>query len=88
MFKEVYGKISLGTDRWNSLEAPEGELYQWDDSSYIHNPPFFASMKMELPQIKNLEGAKCLLNFGDSITTDHISPAGKIAKDSPAAKYL
>ena len=88
MFKEVYSKIQAGTDRWNSLAAPAGDLYEWDDSTYIHNPPFFSSMNLELPQLKNFSGAKCLLNFGDSITTDHISPAGKIAKDSPAAKYL
>lgn len=88
MFKEVYSKIQAGTDRWNSLVAPSGDLYEWDDSTYIHNPPFFSSMNLELPTLKNFTKAKCLLNFGDSITTDHISPAGKIAKDSPAAKYL
>nr|AZL94248.1 homoaconitase [Cardiosporidium cionae] len=89
MFKEIYGKISGGTDRWNGLEAPSGQLFSWsDDSTYIHNPPFFASMELDLPQIKDIDNAYCLLNVGDSITTDHISPAGKIAKNSPAAKYL
>mmetsp|Transcript_16758 Transcript_16758/g.18633 ORF Transcript_16758/g.18633 Transcript_16758/m.18633 type:complete len:894 (+) Transcript_16758:20-2701(+) len=89
MFSEIYGKIALGTDRWNSLDAPSGTLFDWsEDSTYIHNPPFFASMELDLPKISNIESAYCLLNVGDSITTDHISPAGKIAKNSPAAKYL
>jgi len=89
MFKEIYQKIAKGTDRWNNLDAPEGKLFSWDESStYIHNPPFFQSMETELPEIKDIKDAYCLLNVGDSITTDHISPAGKIAKNSPAAKYL
>ena len=70
------------------MVAPSGDLYEWDDSTYIHNPPFFSSMNLGLPELSNFSNAKCLLNFGDSITTDHISPAGKIAKDSPTAKYL
>ena len=89
MFAEIYGKIAKGTDRWNGLDAPSGKLFSWsEDSTYIHNPPFFASMELDLPKIDNIEKAYCLLNVGDSITTDHISPAGKIAKNSPAAKYL
>lgn len=89
MFKEIYQKIAKGTDRWNNLEAPSGKLFEWDDkSTYIHNPPFFQSMELDLPKITNVKDAYCLLNVGDSITTDHISPAGKIAKNSPAAKYL
>ena len=89
MFAEIYGRIAKGTDRWNGLEAPSGKLFSWsDDSTYIHNPPFFASMELDLPKITNVENAYCLLNVGDSITTDHISPAGKIAKNSPAAKFL
>lgn len=89
MFKEIYDKIAKGTDRWNSLETSEGKLFEWsDDSTYIHNPPFFQSMELDLPKIKDIENAYCLLNVGDSITTDHISPAGKISKNSPAAKYL
>lgn len=89
MFSEIYGKIAKGTDRWNNLECPEGKLFSWsDDSTYIHNPPFFQSMELDLPKITDVKDAYCLLNVGDSITTDHISPAGKIAKNSPAAKYL
>lgn len=89
MFREIYQKIAKGTDRWNSLDAPSGNLYEWNDSStYIHNPPFFQSMDLELPSIGDITDAYCLLNVGDSITTDHISPAGKIAKNSPAARYL
>jgi len=71
------------------LDAPSGKLYEWDDAStYIHNPPFFQSTSNDLAPIKSVESAHCLLNLGDSITTDHISPAGKIAKNSPAARYL
>jgi len=89
MFKEVYGKISKGTDRWNSLEAPQSNQYQWKESStYIHDPPFFKNMTLDLPKIHDLENGYCLLNFGDSITTDHISPAGNISKNSPAGRYL
>lgn len=89
MFKEVYAAISKGTDRWNNLEVEEGQLYQWKDSStYIHNPPFFQSTQMELPPITDVSEAYVLLNVGDSITTDHISPAGTIARNSPAARFL
>jgi aconitate hydratase len=89
MFNQIYSKIALGTERWNSLQASEGQLYQWDEkSTYIHDPPFFKSMTKELPPVKSITDAYCLALFGDSITTDHISPAGNIAKTSPAAKYL
>jgi len=89
MFKSNYEKITEGNKSWKSLEAGTAKLYGWDASStYIHNPPFFQTMKKIPEPIKDIEGAYCLLNMGDSITTDHISPAGKIAKDSPAARYL
>ena len=89
MFEEVYTRIAQGTDRWNSLESPSGTLYQWkDESTYIHLPPFFKDVTPEVPSITPIEGAYCLLNLGDSITTDHISPAGAIARNSPAARYL
>lgn len=88
MFKKNYAEIKKGNDDWKSLQAGEGKIYQWDDSTYIHNPPFFTGMEMEPKPIKDINGAYCLLNMGDSITTDHISPAGKIAKNSPAARYL
>jgi len=89
MFKENYASITEGNKQWQSLEAGTSKLYDWDPkSSYIHNPPFFQSMKATPEPVKDINEAYCLLNMGDSITTDHISPAGKIAKDSPAARYL
>eukprot|EP00274_Cyanoptyche_gloeocystis_P008405 CAMPEP_0196659328 /NCGR_PEP_ID=MMETSP1086-20130531/34369_1 /TAXON_ID=77921 /ORGANISM="Cyanoptyche gloeocystis , Strain SAG4.97" /LENGTH=894 /DNA_ID=CAMNT_0041993261 /DNA_START=46 /DNA_END=2730 /DNA_ORIENTATION=- len=89
MFRQVYDNIKNGTGRWNGLETPEGSLYTWDDkSTYIHNPPFFSSMERTPPSTGSIESAYCLLNLGDSITTDHISPAGRIAIKSPAARYL
>lgn len=89
MFKEVYGRITQGNDRWNSLNVKPSLQYQWKDSStYIHNPPFFQHTELSLPKIHDIKHAKVLAYFGDSITTDHISPAGSIAKNSPAARYL
>jgi aconitate hydratase len=87
-FKSNYADITKGNEDWQNLSAPSGKLYKWDDSTYIHNPPFFKGMKAEPEPIADIESAYCLLNLGDSITTDHISPAGKIARDSPAARYL
>jgi aconitate hydratase len=88
MFGEVYQSISNGTERWNNLEAPSGKLYEWTDSTYIHDPPFFKGMTKEVQPREQIKDAYVLCSFGDSITTDHISPAGNIAKTSPAAKYL
>ena len=89
MFKKTYDNILDGSQMWQDLDAPTGQLYSWDDAStYIHNPPFFQSTQAATTPISSIDGAHCLLNVGDSITTDHISPAGKIAKDSPAARYL
>ena len=90
MFKEVYAKISQGTETWNSIPTNNDKVFKWKDTStYIHNPPFFDSVtSTKLPEIKNIENAYCLLNLGDAVTTDHISPAGSIAKNSPAGKYL
>ena len=74
---------------WNELSLPSSKLYSWDEkSTYIHEPPYFKGMTMDPPGPHSVRNAYCLLNFGDSITTDHISPAGSIQKDSPAAKYL
>ena len=88
-FEETYKSILDGSTMWQKLDAPTGDLYTWDDkSTYIHNPPFFASTEAGLKPIHDIKDAHCLLNVGDSITTDHISPAGKIAKGSPAAEYL
>lgn len=89
MFKDNYEKIADGNKSWKSLEAGTSKLYSWDPSStYIHNPPFFQTMQATPAPVTDISNAYCLLNMGDSITTDHISPAGKIAKDSPAARYL
>ena len=71
------------------MKVPSGDQYSWDnDSTYIQSPPFFETMEKELPQIKSIQNARVLLNLGDSVTTDHISPAGAISRTSPAAKYL
>ena len=71
------------------MKVPSGDQYSWDnDSTYIQSPPFFETMQKELPEIKSIQNARVLLNLGDSVTTDHISPAGAISRTSPAAKYL
>lgn len=89
MFQEVYSKIELGSEDWQKLQVSDGQLYPWsDDSTYIKRPPFFNGMTRQLPEIKSLKNARCLLLLGDSVTTDHISPAGSIARNSPAARYL
>ncbi|CAJ2646669.1 unnamed protein product [Trifolium pratense] len=89
MFRETYNAITKGNPMWNSLSVPSGNLYAWDSTStYIHEPPYFKGMTMSPPGSHGVKNAYCLLNFGDSITTDHISPAGSIHKDSPAARYL
>ncbi|KAB2613617.1 aconitate hydratase [Pyrus ussuriensis x Pyrus communis] len=89
MFKSTYDSITKGNPMWNQLSVPESKLYSWDpNSTYIHEPPYFKGMTMDPPGAHGVKDAYCLLNFGDSITTDHISPAGSINKDSPAAKYL
>jgi aconitate hydratase len=89
MFKDVYEKIELGSKNWQSLEAPSGKLFSWDDeSTYIKHPPFFEGMTRELPVRQPIKSARVLLNLGDSITTDHISPAGSIARNSPAGKRM
>jgi len=89
MFQDVYSRISHGNARWNALEAPCSNLYPWDEkSTYIKSPPFFQDMEREIPKGKTIENAAVLLNLGDSVTTDHISPAGSIARNSCAARYL
>ncbi|XP_063545004.1 cytoplasmic aconitate hydratase-like [Cydia strobilella] len=89
MFKEVYEKIELGSPSWQALDVPRGKLYDWDpNSTYIKRPPFFDGMTRELGTISDIENARCLLLLGDCVTTDHISPAGAIARNSPAARYL
>eukprot|EP01116_Phalansterium_solitarium_P019202 TRINITY_DN52_c0_g1_i1.p2 TRINITY_DN52_c0_g1~~TRINITY_DN52_c0_g1_i1.p2 ORF type:complete len:766 (+),score=384.92 TRINITY_DN52_c0_g1_i1:161-2458(+) len=89
MFTEVYGSVTQGTDEWRSLEASSEQLYPWDASStYIHHPPFFNAMTRDVTPETKIDAAHCLLNLGDSITTDHISPAGNISRKSPAGRYL
>ncbi len=89
MFRGIYGKIAKGDKNWNELPVPEGDLYQWDPkSTYIKNPPYLEKMTMDAPPITDIKGARVLALLGDSVTTDHISPAGSISKDGPAGKYL
>eukprot|EP01114_Cavostelium_apophysatum_P017575 TRINITY_DN525_c0_g1_i1.p1 TRINITY_DN525_c0_g1~~TRINITY_DN525_c0_g1_i1.p1 ORF type:complete len:888 (-),score=263.88 TRINITY_DN525_c0_g1_i1:137-2800(-) len=89
MFAEVYGRVTKGTEQWNALVASNSLLYPWDESStYIHFPPFFSQMSRETNAQTKIDSAYCLLNLGDSITTDHISPAGNISRKSPAGRYL
>jgi aconitate hydratase len=89
MFTSSYGEVFAGDERWNSLEVPEGDRYAWsDDSTYVRQPPFFEDLPLEPEPFGDIEGARVLAVLGDSVTTDHISPAGAIKKDSPAAKYL
>ncbi len=88
-FKENYRNIFEGDERWKQLEAPEGDIYEWDESStYIKEAPFFRDMEVEPPEPKDIKGARVLLVLGDTVTTDHISPAGAIPENSPAGKYL
>ncbi|XP_028157560.1 aconitate hydratase, cytoplasmic-like, partial [Ostrinia furnacalis] len=86
---QVYEKIEQGSPSWQALSVPQGKLYGWDVSStYIKRPPFFDGMSRDLPPISGIKSARCLLLLGDSVTTDHISPAGSIARNSPAARFL
>ena len=91
--KEVYGEayrdIYSGDERWRALPVSQGQLFEWDESStYVRRPPYFDGMSRRPGQIGDIEGARCLVVLGDSVTTDHISPAGSIAADSPAGAYL
>jgi aconitate hydratase len=89
MFTSSYGEVFEGDERWNSLDVPEGDRFAWaDDSTYVRKPPFFEDLPREPEGVEDIEGARVLAVLGDSVTTDHISPAGSIKKDSPAAKYL
>ena len=89
MFREQYANVFSGNEEWNDLPVPAGDLYTWNENStYIQNPPFFEGLTREVPPLKPIENARALAVLGDSVTTDHISPAGSIAKDSPAGRYL
>ncbi|MGC8594732.1 MAG: aconitate hydratase AcnA [Candidatus Kryptoniota bacterium] len=89
MFKSRYARVFDGDRNWQSLDAPEGMTYSWDKSStYIQNPPFFEGMTASVSPVSDIRNARVLVMLGDSVTTDHISPAGSIPKESPAGKYL
>ncbi|MEY3069269.1 MAG: aconitate hydratase AcnA [Pseudomonadota bacterium] len=89
MFKKNYADVFKGDSRWNQIASPEGEIFAWSgDSTYIKNPPYFDGMSMAIGSIADIRGARLLGLFGDSITTDHISPAGNIKASSPAGQFL
>jgi aconitate hydratase len=89
MFRANYAEVFKGDDRWRSLPIPKGQQFDWtDDSTYIRNPPFFEDLTREPIPPSNIYGARALAVLGDSVTTDHISPAGSIPADSPAGRYL
>jgi aconitate hydratase len=89
MFKKSYGNVFDGNPTWNAIPVAGGELYPWHtESTYIQEPPFFTEMTLDVPSIKSLSNMRVLAIFGDSVTTDHISPAGNIAENSPAGQYL
>ncbi|WP_210424434.1 aconitate hydratase AcnA [Gephyromycinifex aptenodytis] len=89
MFTTQYADVFSGDERWRNLSTPEGNTFEWDEkSTYVRKPPYFEGMKMELTPVQDISGARVLAKLGDSVTTDHISPAGAIKADSPAGKYL
>src|SRR4051794_38049853 len=89
MFRSTYADVFTGDEPWRELEVPEGDLFQWDpDSTYVRQPPYFEGMSKEPGTIEDVRGARCLVRVGDSVTTDHISPAGAIRPQSPAGEYL
>jgi aconitate hydratase len=89
MFSSTYADVFTGDERWRALDTPEGELYEWDpESTYVRLPPYFDGMPRQPEPVPDVEGARCLVMLGDSVTTDHISPAGAIRPDSPAGQYL
>ncbi len=88
-FLERYSDVFTGSDEWRQISTPESDLYSWnEDSTYVQEPPFFADLTPEVTPIASIEGARVLVKLGDSVTTDHISPAGSIAVDSPAGRFL
>jgi aconitate hydratase len=89
MFSRTYADVFTGDDNWRELDVPEGDLFAWDpESTYVRLPPYFEGMEREPGRVEDFAGARCLVIVGDSVTTDHISPAGAIRPDSPAGKYL
>jgi len=89
LFRSRYADVYTGDDTWRALEVPSGDLYDWqEDSTYVRRPPYFDGMPLEPSTFEDIAGARCLVMLGDSVTTDHISPAGSIKPDSPAGRYL
>ncbi len=88
MYRKQYADVFKGGEAWQAIDAPESEVYDWRPSTYVKNPPYFEGMTLETDAVTDIQGARCLVYVGDSITTDHISPAGAIHPDSPAGKYL
>jgi aconitate hydratase len=89
MFSRTYADVFTGDENWRGLDLPEGDLFAWDPAStYVRRPPYFDGMPREPSRVEDFSGARCLVMIGDSVTTDHISPAGAIRPDSPAGKYL
>jgi aconitate hydratase len=89
MFRKSYGEVFEGDERWNGLQVPTGDRFAWDaDSTYVRLPPYFQDMPAEPGEVGDIEGARVLAKLGDSVTTDHISPAGSIKRDGPAGEYL
>jgi aconitate hydratase len=89
LFAQRYAAVADGDEHWNALAVPTGDLYAWDvASTYIKNPPYFTNMSLTPPPVKNIQGARAIAVLGDSVTTDHISPAGSFNAESPAGKYL
>ena len=88
MFTKNYADVFSGDERWNGLDVPEGDRYAWPDSTYVRRPSFFEGMEAEPQPIEPIESARVLAVLGDSVTTDHISPAGAIKKQSPAGEWL
>jgi len=89
MFQDRYASVFEGSEMWKQIKLSGGDLYEWDEAStYIHHPPYFQTLTLDTASVNNIKGARLLGLFGDSVTTDHISPAGNIAADSPAGKYL
>jgi aconitate hydratase len=89
MFRRTYGDVFTGDERWRALEVPEGDAFAWEESStYVRRPPYFDGMRREPGTVEDIHGARVLVSLGDSVTTDHISPAGAIRPDSPAGRYL
>ncbi|KAA3643041.1 MAG: aconitate hydratase AcnA [Chloroflexi bacterium] len=89
MFTERYGDVYTGNNTWNKIPSPDSQLYEWsEESTYIQEPPFFEGLTLDVPPVRDIKGARVLAKLGDSLTTDHISPAGAIPAEEPAGRYL